>query len=269
MASDRLPVRLWAVGGIDPEAGREILEAKGLNLDNANNQGQELISRYSGNPQALHLVATAIQREFLGDVDDFLREEGTAVEDMQSLLDQHLIRLTPLERSILFWLAINREPVGLDELVEDLLLPVTKRDVRTALRGLSDRYLIEKVRKQFTLQNVIMEFVTERISEQVRQELNTQQLDLFHTHTLIKATEKDYVRETQARLILKPIAEKSKNLTNLEEQLQQTLTELKLSPNQSSYAGGNILNLLINQGVDLTDHNFSDLPIYQAYLQGI
>ncbi|NEQ42760.1 MAG: NACHT domain-containing protein [Leptolyngbya sp. SIOISBB] len=135
MAGDRLPVRLWSVTGIDPAAGREILQTKGLELDEANPQSQELIDRYSGNPQALHLVATAIQREFLGDVDDFLEEEGAAVEDVRTLLDQHLTRLAPLERSILFWLAINREPVGLDELMEDLLPPVTKREVRSALRG--------------------------------------------------------------------------------------------------------------------------------------
>jgi transcriptional regulator with XRE-family HTH domain/GTPase SAR1 family protein len=84
MAGDRLPVRLWSVTGIDAEAGREILKAKGLELEEADTQGQELIRRYSGNPQALHLVATAIQREFLGDVDDFLEEEGAAVEDVRA-----------------------------------------------------------------------------------------------------------------------------------------------------------------------------------------
>jgi transcriptional regulator with XRE-family HTH domain len=67
MAGDCLPVRLWSVTGIDADAGREILKAKGLDLESTSTQGQELIHRYSGNPQALHLVATAIQREFLGD----------------------------------------------------------------------------------------------------------------------------------------------------------------------------------------------------------
>ncbi|MEM9007068.1 MAG: NB-ARC domain-containing protein, partial [Cyanobacteria bacterium P01_F01_bin.86] len=158
MAGDYLPVRLWSVDGIDSEAGQEILKAKGLNLEDADNQGQELIRLYSGNPQALNLVATAIRREYLGDVDDFLEEEGAALEDVRSLLDQHLTRLAPLERSILFWLAINREPVGVEELMEDLLQPVSKRDVRSALTGLYDRYLIEATGKRFTLQNVIMEF---------------------------------------------------------------------------------------------------------------
>ncbi|MEM6433699.1 MAG: NB-ARC domain-containing protein [Cyanobacteria bacterium P01_D01_bin.115] len=272
MAGDRLPVRLWSVGGIDTEAGREILKTKGLELDETASQSQELIRRYSGNPQALHLVATAIQREFLGDVDDFLEEEGAAVEDVWSLLGQHLSRLAPLERSILFWLAINREPVGLEELMEDLLPPMTKREVRRALRGLSDRYLIETVGKQFTLQNVIMEFATDRFVEQVNQELNTQKFDLLHTHALIKATSKDYVRETQLRLIQKPIAADVTNadVTNLVEQVSQALAIARQHPKlQDGYMAGNLLNLLCRFQAKVRNLDFSGLTLRQIYLTGV
>ncbi|MEM9766760.1 MAG: NB-ARC domain-containing protein [Cyanobacteria bacterium P01_D01_bin.71] len=267
MAGDRLPVRLWSVTGIDAAAGQEILKAKGLDLAAADPQGQELIDRYSGNPQALHLVATAIQREFLGDVDDFLAEEGAAVEDVRTLLDQHLTRLAPLERSILFWLAINREPVGLDELMEDLLPPVTKREVRSALRGLSDRYLIETVGKQFTLQNVIMEFATDRFVERVIQELNTQQFDLFHTHALIKATAQDYVRETQVRLILNPITTCLNNLIQLVNESLETIRQY--SAWTKGYIAGNLLNLLCQSRLDIRAFDFSRLTLRQTYLRRI
>ena len=266
MAGDRLPVRLWSVVGIDDEAGREILKTKGLNLDETDNQSQELLRRYSGNPQALHLVATAIQREFLGDVNDFLEDEGAAVEDVRSLLDQHLARLAPLERSILFWLAINREPVGMDELMEDLLPPVTKREVRSALRGLSDRYLIETVGKQFTLQNVIIEFTTDRFVEQVINELNAQQFDLFNTHALIKATSKDYVRETQLRLVLNPVSVKFSNLQKLVNSSLKSLRENQYW--RAGYAAGNLLNLLGQTQPEISHLDLSHLIIRQAYLQG-
>lgn len=268
LAGDLTPVRLWSVGSIDTEAGREILKTKGLALDEADDQGQELIRRCSGNPQALHLVATAIQREFLGDVDDFLQEQVTAVEDVRSLLDQHLSRLAPLERSVLFWLAINREPVGLDELMEDLLPPVTKQEVRGALRGLSDRYLIETVGKQFTLQNVIMEFVTDRLVEQVYGELKSQQFDLFHTHALLKATAKDYVRETQLRLILKPIAGQIENLQN---QIFEFIEIVRQNTGDwvSGYSSGNLLNMLSQTQSRIYNANFSEVTIRQAYLKGI
>ncbi|WP_346294108.1 eIF2A-related protein [Sphaerothrix gracilis] len=267
MAGNRLLVRLWSVTGIDTDAGREILKTKGLELEDADTQGQELIRRYSGNPQALHLVATAIQREFLGDVNDFLEEEGAAVEDVHSLLDQHLTRLAPLERSILFWLAINREPVGLDELMEDLLPSVTKREVRSALRGLSDRYLIETVGKQFTLQNVIMEFATDRFIEQIVRELETQKFDLFHTHALIKATAKDYVRETQIRLILTSLITK---FDNLKIQVNSALLSIKKNSCwRKGYAAGNLLNILCQTQPEVSQFNFSQLTLRQAYLKGI
>ncbi|MBE9135743.1 NACHT domain-containing protein [Nodosilinea sp. LEGE 07088] len=265
MAGDRFPVRLWSVTGIDAEAGRKILKAKGLELDEADTQGQELVQRYSGNPQALHLVATAIQREFLGDVDDFLEEEGAAVEDVRSLLDQHMTRLAPLERSILFWLAINREPVGLDELMEDLLPPVTKREVRSALRGLSDRYLIETVGKQFTLQNVIMEFATDRFVERIGKELKSQQFDLFHTHALIKATSKDYARETQTRLILIPIVSP---IDNLETRVTFLLPMIRGNVYfRSGYAAGNLLNILCQSQFEVCSFDFSQLTLRQVYLK--
>ena len=267
LAGNNLPVRLWSVVGIDTEAGRELLRTKDLELDEADTQGDELIRRYSGNPQALHLVATAIQKEFFGDVNDFLQEYGTVVDDVRSLLDQHLSRLASLEQSVLFWLAINREPVDLDELMEDLLPPVTKQEVRRALRGLSDRYLIETMGKQFTLQNVIMEFATDRFVEQVNSELKTQGFDLFHTHALMQATAKDYVRETQVRLILKPIII---SVVNLAQQVSDSLRTIRQHSSwDEGYAAGNLLNMLCQSQSEIQKLDFSQLTLRQAYLKGV
>ncbi|MFH7241786.1 MAG: NB-ARC domain-containing protein [Spirulina sp.] len=266
LAGAQLPVRLWSVGRLDAETGWQILQTKGIVLDEAEGQGQELIQRCSGNPQALYLVATAIQREFLGDVDEFLHEHVTAVEDVRTLLEQHLSRLAPLERSVLFWLAIHREPVGLNELMADLHPPVTKQAVRGAFAGLRDRCLIETVGKQFTLQNVIMEFTTDRFVEQVRCELTTQAFDLSHTHALIQATAKDYVRETQVRLILKPIAA---SLANLAQTVSHSLETIRQHPGwDEGYAAGNLLNLLCQSQTALQPFDFSHLTLRQAHLKG-
>jgi hypothetical protein len=267
MTGDRVPVRLMSITGIDAEAGQEILLARGLDLTDTDTQVQELMRRYSGNPQALNLAAIAIQREYLSDIDDFLAEEGAVVEDVWSLLDQHLTRLAPLERSILFWLAINREPVGLEELMEDLLPPVTKQEVRGALRGLTDRYLIETVGKQFTLQNVIMEFVTDRFVEQVSRELQTQKFDLFHTHALIKATAKDYVRETQIRLILQSITRRMEDLAQF---VDASLTSIRRHADWfAGYAAGNLLNLLCQSQATVHPFDFAQLTLRQACLKGM
>ncbi|MFG6093899.1 NB-ARC domain-containing protein [Leptothoe sp. ISB3NOV94-8A] len=267
MAGSHLSVRLWSVGGVDYEAGREILKAKGLDLDEADPQVQELLLRYSGNPQALHLVATAVQREFLGDVNDFLEEEETTVEDVRSLLEQHLSRLTSLERTLLFWLAINREPVGLEELMDDLLPPVRKREVRNALRGLSDRYLIETVDKQFTLQNVIMEFATDRFIERIIEEFSLQNFALLHTHALIKASAKNYVRETQLRVILLPVAN---HLHDLARQIRNSLQAIRQNSDWANgYIPGNLFNLICQTQTEIQSANFSKVTLRQAHLRGM
>ncbi|MEM7063456.1 MAG: NB-ARC domain-containing protein [Cyanobacteria bacterium P01_B01_bin.77] len=265
MAGEHLPVRVWSVGGIETEAGWEILAAKGLHLEKTENQGQTLVRRYSGNPQALNLVATTIQQEYLGDVYDFLKEEKAGIEGLSGLLNQQLTRLDPLERSILFWLAINREPVGLDELMEDLLPPVTKRDLRSAVRGLRNRSLVEMVDKQFTLQNVIMEFVSDRLVSEIIKEIDTKKFTLLSSHALTKATAKEYVRKTQERIFLNPILDQ---LSNLEVQASESLDIFRKSIQLSfGYAAGNLLNLLCQAHSEFEKLDFSNLNIRYAYLR--
>ena len=89
---------------------------------------------------------------------------------------------------------------------------------------------------------------------------------------MIKATAKDYIRETQVRLILSPISEKLLDhfQTNegLIEQISNILTNIRSPPHlRSGYAGGNILNLLCHLRADLTEYDFSGMKICQAYLQ--
>ena len=60
---------------------------------------------------------------------------------------------------------------------------------------------------QRTQQPVVMEYMTEHLTGQVYQELAQviSPLRLFQHHALLKTTVKDYVRESQVRLILQPI----------------------------------------------------------------
>jgi len=63
------------------------------------------------------------------------------------------------------WLAINRDWTTIDELMQDLL-PTPARDrVLTAIENLYWRDLIEKQQGSYTQQPVIMEYVTERLTE--------------------------------------------------------------------------------------------------------
>lgn len=125
----------------------------------------------------------------------------------------------------------------------------------------------------FTLQPVVMEYVTERFIEQIIEEIETEKIELLGSHSLIKAQAKDYVRGSQVRLILKPIAERlllSLGKSGSEKNLKSIIAKLwKKQPSKPGYEAGNVLNLLIELQVDLRGYDFSFLTVWQAYLQGV
>ncbi|PSB33678.1 NB-ARC domain-containing protein [Stenomitos frigidus] len=272
MEGEALMVRSLPLRGVENTDGQEILRAKGLHLSETNDERDELIHRCAGNPLALKLVATTIQELFDGDIAEFLNQETIAFEGVRDLLDQHFDRLSELEQSVMYWLAINREPVSVQELQEDIVPPVTKPRLLEALKGLVGRSLIEKTKTNFTQQTVVMEYVIERLIEQSYAEIDNLKISLFNKCALIKASSKDYIRDTQLRLILKPIIDSLLNLKSkkaFDERMKKILESLKdESLLQSGYAGGNILNILCNSDLNLQGYNFSHTTIRQAYLQG-
>src|SRR5260370_36428008 len=101
----------------------------------------------------------------------------------------------------------------------------------------------------YTLHQVIKEYLTDRFVEQKYREIYDENVatGLFSSHALMKAQAKDYIRDFQTDLILKPIA--TQLLENFErngseKKLKIILESLRENPYSRSYAAGNILNLL-------------------------
>ncbi len=230
------------------------------------------MARYSGNPLALKLVADTVQELFAGDLESFLAEETLVFDDVRTLLDQQFDRLTELERSILFWLAVEREPVSAQALRHNLVQPPSGHIFLEALRRLQKRSLTERYPAGFALQNVVMEYLTDRLVEGACAEIQAERLDLLHCQALLKAEARDAVRLSQARLILTPIAallQATLGRPALTEKLQHILAGLRQgAPRRPSYAGGNLLNLLLHLEIDITGYDFSRLSVWQADLRG-
>lgn len=265
-----LPVRSWQVVGLQATEGQAILAEKGLAV--SVEETATLMQQYAGNPLALKIVATTIQQLFGGDVAQFL-DQGTPIfGDISDLLTQQFDRLTSLEQQLMVWLAINREWVSLADLQADLVPVVPLRSLLEALESLQARSLIEHRSAQFTQQPVVMEYMTERLITQVVQELSTCAVHGFDRYALIKAQAQDYLRQTQIRLILKPIAEQLLAHWGRRSQVEQGLAQILLTLKSRStqppgYAAGNLLNLLWQLQIDLSDYDFSGLTVWQAYLQ--
>jgi WD40 repeat protein len=280
-----LPVRSLPLMGLNVVEGQEIFRSQN-HFYGSDSDWKNLIQRYIGNPLALRIVATTIQELFNNSISEFLEQGATVFGDIRDLLDQHFHRLSPLEIQIMYWLALNREPIYLTELREDIVVPCSQAKLLEALESLLRRSLIEKAtpafleknKLLFTLQPVVMEYLTEKFIEDSIQEIITyleshssSYVRQFKDYAFIKATAKDYVKETQIRLILNPIIQQLLyllgSLSNIQHQLCQFLNQLReKSPIETGYAAGNALNLMNQLQIDLRGQDFSHLTVWQAYL---
>ena len=279
-------VRSLSLTGLPIDAGRQLLQGRGLAANQAGLGA--LAAYYSGNPLALKLAAETVQDIFDGDVGAFLQADTLVFDDVRHVLDQQFARLTPLERELLLWLAIVREPVSFHALRAFLAQPPAARPVLEAVRSLQRRSLLEKYKEGFGLQNVVMEYATDLLIESISRELLndkvTRRLSLskspYHLVTLpylnhyalILAQVKEYVRASQTRLLLQPVAERlmaQLGSRSVAHQLEKLLVMLRTAPPSPGYAAANLLHLLLHLEVDLRGHDFSRLYLRQVHLRGV
>lgn len=257
------------LGGLTAEAGNRILAEENIHASCAS--ATALTRHYSGNPLALQLAAQTIAEFYGGDVDAFLADESLMFEDIRILLGQQFDRLTPSEQEVMTWLAIAREAKDPATLADDMLQKISRRQLLDVIKKLHRRSLLVREGVGYTLQNVIMEYLTDRLIDVAVQELTRGTLDALHRYPLMQVRVKEYVRQSQLRLILHPVAHQLENQFSrqgLTAQLQQILHRLRHShANTVSYAGGTILNLLLALDVNLTGFDFSRLHIRQADLR--
>ena len=110
----------------------------------------------------MKIVAETIVDLFGGEIGPFLAEDTVIFGSITDLLDEQFARLSALEQSVLYWLAIMREPVTLDELQALLVTPLPRVQVLEAVDAGYRRSLIERGKRpgSFTLQSVVLEYVT-------------------------------------------------------------------------------------------------------------
>ncbi|HKF36863.1 MAG TPA: NB-ARC domain-containing protein [Ktedonobacteraceae bacterium] len=266
------PVRSAQLSGLQLEAGQQMLQDKGLLGSDAH--WLALVEGYSGNPLALKVVAQSIQEVFEGNIARFLQEDVIAFGDINDLLDQQFHRLSALEREIMHWLAIEREAVSLEGLRGNLVYPVAIGAQLEAFDSLRRRSLVEtRGPTEYTLQPVIMEYVTLNLIKRAYEEFGTEAPEIWIQFAFCKAQAKDYVRESQVRLLLAPIAQHllaRPGKEGIEQRASSILArQRQVHEQQPGYLAGNIINLLSYLHYNLQGLDFSHLVVRQAYLQGV
>jgi WD40 repeat protein/DNA-binding SARP family transcriptional activator len=293
MQKEEPKVRTLRLEGLDAGAAQSLLLAHGLTLQES--QAAALVSRYSGNPMALKLVAETIQEVFAGSVASFLSSDAVIFDDIGAVLEAQFKRLPALEQGILLWLAIEREPVSLETLRSNLSPPRPTPDVIQAVRALQRRSLLQRANPpetlaiagavdattdsvptlwtdtRFATPNVIMEYLVGRLVQVICAEITEAAPAWLHSYCLMQAQAKEYVRQSQVRLILQPVAEQL-NATfgrnGAGHKILHILNRLRDDPFPvRGYAAGNLLNLLLWMEIDLDSLDLSGLAVWQADLR--
>jgi WD40 repeat protein len=272
LEGEKASTRSLLLSGLKLSAVKRILSDK--RLVGSNDDWKHLVEeRYVGNPLALKIVSEYIRELFDGNILDFLKTQNVIIGDIRSLLDQQFDRLSVLENLILYWLSVEREPTSILTLSKNIIESFSEAQIFESLNALIRRNLIQKTMDGFTLQNMIMEYVTRNLVTNILEEINSEDIQLFNSVALTKAQSKEYIRHNQRKLISKHVVNSLLLKSNMEEvlkKLEDILRGIKVKlPRVVGYAGSNVLNLLSELNTSLDRYDFSELAIRQANLQGI
>jgi len=274
LESPHAPVRSLQVTGLNLQESQELLHARTLRGDEQ--AWVAIVHAYAGNPLALKMVSEVIRDLFGGDIAHFFQQGEIYFNGIRHLLDQQFERLSPLEQDLLYWFAIERDQVSIETLRADLIYEVRDGKIVEALHALYRRSLLEPGERSgcFTLQPVVLEYVTGRLVEQASKEIEQEHIHLIRKYALMQAQAKEYVRNSQVRLIIQPLIERLliqiHGRSALEKHLTHLIESVRVMPRaEHGYGGGNLVNLLFHVKGDVNEADFSALAIREAYLQGV
>src|SRR5437588_1016687 len=269
----RAPVRALRLAGVDEQAARVLLTDKGLSGTPAT--WQRLVTSYGGNPLALKIVAQAISDLFNGDLDRFLQEGELIFNGIRPVLRQQMGRLSPLEHLLLTWLAVLREWTELPTLVQVLHPRVLRAQLLEALEALRRRSLLERGQQaSFSLQSVVMEYLSDALGDSLGEEIVLGDPQQLRRVALEQAQAKDYVRQTQVRLLIHPLVERLRSELGadglVEAHLLRLLERFRAEDAAlQGYGPANVISLLKALRGHLRGLDLSRLSIVGAYLQGL
>src|SRR5256884_1260081 len=258
---------------MDDQAAQALLADKELRGTPA--AWQQLVAGYAGNPLALKIVAQAISDLFDGDLDRFLREGELVFNGVRPVLRQQLGRLSPLEHQLLTWLAVLREWTQLDTLAQVLHPRVLRSQLLEALEALGRRSLLERGQQaSFSLQSVVMEYLIDELGERLSEEIVLGHPQQLRRVALAQAQAKDYVHQTQVRLLVQPLLERLRAEPGadslVEDHLLRLLEQFRAEDAAAQgYGPANVITLLTALRGHLRGLDLSRLAIRGAYLQGV
>ena len=184
----------------------------------------------------------------------FLEEAGNVniFGGIRRLVGEQVERSSAPEQHALRVLAVEREPLSLQRLVPALGSRHGHGSALQAIEALRRRSLVERSEAPaaaFTLQSVVLEYVTDRLVAVVADEIERGRAEHLAEQPLIQAQAKDYVRQAQERLIGEPILQRLQASIRCARNRAAAAGRAgwlarPAAPQEQGYGPGNVVNLL-------------------------
>ncbi|KYC37617.1 hypothetical protein WA1_39830 [Scytonema hofmannii PCC 7110] len=271
MQGETLPVRSLKLNGLNFQAAQKLLQLKGCFLESEESY-HVLIENYGGNPLALKIVASIAADLFDGNISELLRKKSLVFGEINEVLEQQFNRLPFSVKSFLYWLTLEQEPIDESNLSVVTFPDFSHKLIIETIQSLWHHSFLEKKNKKLFLQPVVREYFQNKLVEQILEEIESENLVLLNQYPLLKSRAKEYLKQTQIQLLIKPLLDRLltfyKNLKNIEIKFQKILANLQKNTTLSpGYAAGNIINLLCQLQVELSGYDFSNLTVWSGCLQ--
>ncbi len=271
MQGEVLPVRSLKLGGLNLQAGRQLLELRGC-FSESEAAFQISIDNYGGNPLALKIVSAIAADLYNGNIAEFIKSKSLIYREINDILDRQFNRLRDSEKFFLYWLTIEQRPIEESELNSDIYPGILPDKILETIQSLLHRSLLEKKNKKFFLQPVVREYLQHKTIEQIITEIEQENILLLDRYPLLKSTTKEYLKQAQIELIIKPLLAKLllkyKSNEKISWQFKKILINLREHQTlEPGYAAGNIINLLCQLQVEISGSDFSNLTVRSGCLQ--
>ncbi|MFW9259081.1 caspase family protein [Nostoc sp. CALU 546] len=238
------------------------------------------VNYYGGNPGVLEIAARWILSEYDGDISNFVEyyckygSHINAFEEIHELLNKQFIGLNRDEKKVMYLLAIKSEPITSAEVNS----AISSKNI--SIEKLKNLSLIKETAYGYTQVPMVMDYVTERIVNEVVDDICNQNSQLINDYPLLDAQAKDYIKDIQKRRIIQPIIDRLLHQDKMvgqypiQERLNLMLSSWRQKHPIKGNIGGNIINLLLQLDVNLKNTNFSNIPLgyvdlHDKDLQGV
>jgi NB-ARC domain len=209
----KLPIRSLEVTGLNFAEAQAIFKFKSI-FYGTEDEWQELIQHYGGNPLVLQMVASGVKDVFGDSISEFVKllKTGTfPFVDISQLLESQFKRLTDSEKELIYWLSLNRKPISISELINDINCPAFKQELLEILKSLKRKSLIENCNALFTLQPLVMEYAHNQLVCKLCDYYNRDIILAPDNLELLKAAGQQDFKSSENRLIFTSIKDRLLN----------------------------------------------------------